>query len=99
MQALAWLVTAIFTTVGALFAAFMTGFVSPYWCFGLYAIFAIVVIMTSLCMSPQLEFENDFDLARSMSLNGVHIGRRRTFWEETRHNYHIVKHEFKMGLF
>ena len=34
-----------------------------------------------------------------MTFNGVHIGRRRTFFEELRHNYHIVKHEFKMRLF
>ena len=77
----------------------MTGYVNPYWCFGYYAIFGVSVIITSACMNPQLEVESDFDLARSMTFAGVHIGRRRTFCEELRHNFHIVKNEFKMRLF
>ena len=99
LQSFAWMILGIAAISGGLVGAFMTGYVNPYWCFGYYAIFGVFVIISSWCLNPFLEFESDFDLAMSMTVNGVHVGRKRTFCEELKHNYHIVKHEFKMKLF
>lgn len=99
LQSLAWMITGMAAISGGIVSAYLTGFVNPYWCFGYYAIFSVMVVITSWCLNPMLELESDFDAAMSMVVDGVFTGRRRTFCEELRHNYHIVKHEFKMRLF
>ena len=58
------MITGFAAISGGCVAAFMTGFLNPYWCFGYYAIFGVVVIVTALYMNPLLETENDIDLAR-----------------------------------
>ena len=99
LQVIAWGVTGTAGLAGSIVGAFMTGFVNPYWCFGYYAIFSVFTIIAALIMNPLLEIESDFDAALSMTVNGVHIGRKRNFCEEFSHNYNIVKNQFKVSLF
>ena len=74
LQSLAWMITGIAAISGGIVSAFLTGFVNPYWCFGYYAIFGVLVVISSLCLDPLLELENDFDLAMSMVVDGVYTG-------------------------
>lgn len=93
------MVTAFASISGAAVAAFLTGFVNPYWCFGYYAIFSAFVIASACCLNMELEYESDFDVAMYCIVDGRYTGRRRKFCDELKHNYHIVKNEFKMRLF
>ena len=47
---------------GGLSGAFMTGFLTPYWCFGIYAIFGFVVFASAFSIKPEIEIESDIDL-------------------------------------
>ena len=77
----------------------MTGFLTPYWCFGIYAVFGIAVVLSAFSINPALEVENDIEIELAMRVDGVNVGRRRTCCEELGHNWKIVKNEFKLRLY
>ena len=99
LQVAAWAVTGITALAGSIVGAFLTGFVNPYWCFGYYAIFSAFTVIAAYIMNPLIETEGDDYMALSIPLNGEHTGRKRGFCEEIRHNYRIVKNQFKVTLF
>ena len=78
--------------MGGLFGAYMTGYLSPYWCFGLYAMFSIAIFVSGFYITNELETESDIEVDLS-------LGRPRTCWEEFKHNWKIVKNEFKLPAF
>ena len=103
LQSLAWMVTGFGAVVGGLVAAYMTEYLDPYWCFGYYSICGFAIIVSACCLNVELETEGDFDYEVPRTEAGSQVSgppvRRRRFCEEMRHNYHIVRNEFKMRLF
>ena len=59
LQAFSWQVQAVFAVLNGLAGAFMTGFLTPYWCFGICAIFGAVCFVTAFYLKSQVEFESD----------------------------------------
>ena len=85
---------ALGSVIGGLSGAFMTGFLTPYWCFGIYAIFGFAVFASAFSIKPEIENESDIELMLSME-----SGRTRNCCQEFIHNMKIVKQEFKLPLF
>ena len=85
---------AIAAVFGGLSAAFMTGFLTPYWCFGIYSIFGFAVFASAFSIKADIENESDIELMLTME-----SGIRRNCWQEFVHNMKIVKQEFKLPLF
>lgn len=77
----------------------MTGFLNPYYCFGILGVLGISVVITALSIDTHLEVESDIEAELAMQVDGVNLGRRRTFCEELSHNWQIVKNEFKLPLY
>lgn len=75
----------------------MTGYVNPYWCFGIVAIFGGVVIISAFSLTNQLENESDIEVELATQADGTM--RRRSFCEEIKHNWRIVKNMFKERLY
>ena len=78
--------------IGGLFGAYATGYLSPYWCFGIYTIFSIAIFASGFYITNQLEIESDIEVE-------LIAGRRRTCWEEFKHNWKTVMNEFKLRAF
>lgn len=55
------MVTGIAGISGGLVSAFFTGMLDARFCFAYYAMFGVVVVITSACLDPELETENDPD--------------------------------------
>ena len=72
-----------------LFGAYFTGFLNPRWCFGLIGAFGVVVLIAAFGLNSELEKESDLSLTN----------RPRTFTQEVRHNWRVVKNQFKLRLF
>ena len=85
--------------IGGLLGAYFTGFVSPYWCFGIYSIFGLAVFISAFFITPELENESDLEIEMAMQIDGVHVGRRRSCCEEFKHNWKIVKNELKLKVY
>ena len=85
--------------IGGLIGAYFTGFLTPYWCFGVYSIFGLAVMLSAFSITPALEVESDIEVELAMQIDGVNMGRRRTCCEEMRHNWKIVKNELKLKLY
>ena len=47
--------------LGGICGAFMTGFLTPYWCFGVYAFFGLVVFISAFWITNALEVESDIE--------------------------------------
>ena len=84
---------------GGISGAYFTGFLTPYWCFGIYAGFGFFVTLSAFSITCELETESDIEVELAMQVNGVNMGRRRSCWEEFRHNCKIVKNEFKLKIY
>ena len=82
---------------GGLFGAYATGYLSPYWCFGVYTIFSVAIFASGFYITNQLEIESDIEVEQQ--IESENIDRRRTCWEEFKHNWQIVKNEFKLRAF
>ena len=46
--------------------AYFTGFLSPYWCFGILAIFGLAVFVSAFSITSQLENESDIEIELAM---------------------------------
>ena len=40
-------------------SAYVTGFLSPYWCFGIVTIFGVVIFGTAFTLKAHVELESD----------------------------------------
>ena len=84
----------ISAVIGGLAGAFMTGFLTPYWCFGIYSVFGFAVFASAFSISKEIENESDIELLLSME-----SGQSRNCWQEFVHNAKIVKEEFKLPIY
>ena len=61
--------------------------------------FGLAVFLSAFSITAALEVESDIEVELAMQIDGVNMGRRRTFCEELRHNWKIVKNELKLRLY
>ena len=61
--------------------------------------FGLAVFLSAFSITAALEIESDIEVELAMQIDGVNMGRRRTFCEELRHNWKIVKNELKLRLY
>ena len=66
---------ALAAVIGGLCAAFMTGFLTPYWCFGIYSVFGFAVFASAFSINTEIENESDIELMLTME-----SGIRRNCW-------------------
>lgn len=99
LQAIAWQISGVTAIFGGFAGAYFTGFLTPYWCFGIYAIFGCFVFLSAFSITRELETESDIEIELAMQIDGMNMGRRRTCLEEFRHNCKIVKNAFKLSLY
>ena len=45
---------------GGLFGAYLTGMVSPFWCFGVTSMFGLLIFVSALFMHSGLEVDGDY---------------------------------------
>ena len=96
--------TGAFAIIGGINAAYMTGYVNPYWCFGIYTAFCFVVFITAYCMDPKLEYESELKLeqARQDEVNNGDTETRttrRNCCQELSHNFKIMKEMLKLSIY
>ena len=53
----------VFSITGATIAAFFTGYLNPYWCFGYYGIFGFVVAIVACFLNKELEQEDEIPVS------------------------------------
>ena len=79
----------------------MTGFLSPYWCFGLVTVFGFVIFATAFYLRAHVELESDVaaGMAEVQEDGSITVLRHRSFCEELCNNFRIVKNQFKLRLY
>ena len=66
LQAIAWQITGVTAVFGGISGAYFTGFLTPYWCFGIYAGFGFFVFLSAFSITRELETESDIEVELAM---------------------------------
>jgi len=84
LQTLGYICIGISGVVGALIAAFLTGFLNPYWCFFTYSWFGFIVSFSGVVLKKEIETE------------GLAETEVKTFREESNKAYLIIRETLKI---
>ena len=80
LQSFSWTLNGVASIFGGFSGAYLTGYVNPYWCFGIYAFAGVLVVLSTLNMNKSLEVEGDFEaeelVGEDTSRSGIRIRRR-----------------------
>ena len=86
---------------GGFSGAYLTGYVNPYWCFAIYGLSGIAVMISALSMNKKMEIEGDFEAEEVIDVDpnrsGVRI--RRGFFKEVAHNFRIARNTLRVKEF
>ena len=85
--------------MGGLTAAYFTSYLTPYWCLGIYSIFGFAIFVSAFAINPELEIESDLEYTAALGTDANGEPIRRSFCGEIKHNWKIVKNEFKLKEF
>ena len=66
LQAIVWQITGVTSVIGGISSAYFLGYFSPYWCFGVYALFGFAVFLSAFWISRELEMESDIEVELAM---------------------------------
>ena len=93
----------VFGILGGVNAAYMTGKLTPYWCFGFYGFFCLISLGASFSINKELEYESDveLELARQrlgdQNVDMSELVYSKSFCDEFSHNMKISCGMFKVG--
>ena len=48
--------------MGGIMGAYFTGYMTPYWCFGVLTIFSLFVFMSAFLITAEMEMESDVEI-------------------------------------
>jgi len=109
LQTLAWGTSSIAMMIGGICAAFLTEFLNPYYCYVVYGLFGLFCVLNAYLLNPEIEEDEDLpddNLAVDAVVNENDIeaelvesnppAHRRTFCQELKHNYRIIKQTLKI---
>ena len=61
LQGFSWQISGIAAVIGGFVGAYFTSFLTPYYCFGIYAVFGLAVFLSGFSVTPELEIEGDLE--------------------------------------
>ena len=67
LQSFSWTLNGVASIFGGFSGAYLTGYVNPYWCFGIYAFAGVLVVLSALNMNNSLEVEGDFEAEEAIN--------------------------------